>query len=30
MSEAMLPFSQTQFFAVFADYNAAVWPAQPC
>ena len=24
----MLPFSQAQFFAVFADYNAAVWPAQ--
>lgn len=24
----MLPFTPEQFFAVFADYNAAVWPAQ--
>ena len=24
----MLPFTQAQFFAVFAEYNAAVWPAQ--
>jgi len=24
----MLPFSQAQFLAVFADYNATVWPAQ--
>jgi hypothetical protein len=24
----MLPFSAEQFFAVFAEYNAAVWPAQ--
>ena len=23
-----LPFSTEQFFAVFADYNAAIWPAQ--
>jgi hypothetical protein len=26
--DAMLPFSQAQFLAVFAHYNAAVWPAQ--
>jgi hypothetical protein len=25
----MLPFNPAQFFAVFVDYNAAVWPAQP-
>ncbi|HSW27169.1 MAG TPA: DUF6064 family protein [Burkholderiaceae bacterium] len=24
----MLPFTPEQFFAVFADYNAAVWPVQ--
>lgn len=24
----MLPFTREQFFAVFADYNVAVWPAQ--
>lgn len=24
----MLPFTREQFIAVFADYNAAVWPAQ--
>lgn len=24
----MLPFTREQFFAVFADYNAAVWPVQ--
>jgi len=24
----MLPFNQSQFFAVFVDYNTAVWPAQ--
>jgi len=24
----MLPFTPEQFFAVFADYNAAVWPMQ--
>jgi Family of unknown function (DUF6064) len=24
----MLPFTRGQFLAVFADYNAAVWPAQ--
>ena len=24
----MLPFTPEQFFAVFADYNTAVWPAQ--
>jgi len=24
----MLPFTREQFFAVFADYNRAVWPAQ--
>jgi hypothetical protein len=24
----MLPFSREQFFAVFADYNTAVWPMQ--
>ncbi|EHR70974.1 hypothetical protein BurJ1DRAFT_2134 [Burkholderiales bacterium JOSHI_001] len=24
----MLPFTREQFFGVFADYNAAVWPAQ--
>ena len=24
----MLPFTREQFFAVFVDYNAAVWPAQ--
>ena len=23
-----LPFSQSEFFAVFAAYNSAVWPAQ--
>lgn len=25
----MLPFTTDQFFAVFASYNAAIWPAQP-
>jgi hypothetical protein len=25
---AMLPFSRAQFLAVFAEYNAGVWPAQ--
>lgn len=24
----MLPFDRAQFFAVFADYNRAIWPAQ--
>src|SRR3712207_6473429 len=24
----MLPFSTEQFFQVFADHNAAIWPAQ--
>ena len=24
----MLPFTREQFFAVFADYNRAIWPAQ--
>lgn len=24
----MLPFTRDQFFALFADYNSAVWPAQ--
>lgn len=24
----MLPFNQAEFFAVFADYNRAIWPAQ--
>lgn len=24
----MLPFTQAEFFAVFADYNRAIWPAQ--
>lgn len=23
-----LPFTVEQFFGVFADYNAAIWPAQ--
>ncbi len=25
----LLPFTTDQFFAVFASYNAAIWPAQP-
>ena len=25
----MLPFTTEQFFAVFASYNAAIWPVQP-
>ena len=24
----MLPFATEQFFALFASYNAAIWPAQ--
>jgi hypothetical protein len=25
----VVPFTREQFFAVFADYNRAIWPAQP-
>lgn len=25
----MLPFTAEPFFAVFASYNAAIWPVQP-